>query len=86
MIEYPETICLFHPNRMWEWDGYGWICAGCVLEPSEYRPDFWVIERWRSLVHLHHWQCEGTETLTGADHMTVDILLWVIAEHERKVR
>lgn len=33
---YPSKPCTDHPSRMWEWDGYGWVCAGCVLrDPAE---------------------------------------------------
>ena len=28
---YPEKPCNKHPRRMWEWDGYGWVCIDCVL-------------------------------------------------------
>jgi hypothetical protein len=28
---YPESKCPSHPDLMWEWDGYGWICSGCVV-------------------------------------------------------
>lgn len=28
---YPETDCPLHPSRMWEWDGYCYICPSCVL-------------------------------------------------------
>lgn len=29
---YPDEPCTNHPNGMWEWDGYGWICVECVLK------------------------------------------------------
>lgn len=32
--EYPKEPCKDHPKRMWEWDGYGWICIDCIFEPS----------------------------------------------------
>lgn len=33
---YPETNCEKHPTRMWEWDGYCWVCPDCVLDkPKE---------------------------------------------------
>lgn len=28
---YPKTLCPYHPNLTWEWDGYGWVCSGCVV-------------------------------------------------------
>lgn len=28
---YPTVNCPIHPNCLWEWDGYGWICSGCVI-------------------------------------------------------
>lgn len=30
--DYPAKSCPNHPSRIWEWDGYGWICVGCVVE------------------------------------------------------
>lgn len=27
-----EWTCEDHPNRMLEWDGFCWICPGCVLD------------------------------------------------------
>lgn len=29
--EYPEENCEYHPEEMWEWDGYCWICVKCIL-------------------------------------------------------
>jgi hypothetical protein len=39
-MDYPEKPCVNHPSRMWEWDGYGWICVGCILQdpPEEIAP------------------------------------------------
>jgi len=31
MLEYPETNCEKHPDCLWEWDGYCWICIDCIL-------------------------------------------------------
>lgn len=28
---YPKQDCPHHPNCLWEWDGYGWVCSGCVI-------------------------------------------------------
>ena len=29
---YPEKPCPHHPKRLWEWDGYDWICIDCILD------------------------------------------------------
>lgn len=30
-MNYPTTPCDDHPSRKWEWDGYCFVCPGCVL-------------------------------------------------------
>lgn len=37
--DYPEENCSVHPNRMWEWDGYGWICVSCIVQGPRYEFD-----------------------------------------------
>jgi hypothetical protein len=37
--EYPKENCKKHPEEMWSWDGYCWICVECILEKSEENDD-----------------------------------------------
>ena len=32
---YPKTDCPHHPDSLWEWDGFGWICSPCAAGIEE---------------------------------------------------
>lgn len=38
--DYPAENCHLHPNRMWEWDGYCWICVDCIVQGPSYEVSF----------------------------------------------
>lgn len=84
--DYPEDRCVFHPNETWSWD-QGWFCVSCVIDRPEWRPDFWVIEfSHKTLMHIHHWKCNRTETLNQRQYLTDDIVFLIIERHECKTR
>ncbi len=29
--KYPANPCEEHPDCMWTWDGFCWICVDCIL-------------------------------------------------------